>query len=134
MMDLSKYNVLAVDDVPLNLLLIEKMLSRYEIRVRKATGGAEAMQEIASEKPDVLILDLMMPEVDGFEVLRRVRANPLTEDIRVIILSALNSNEDIIKGYELGANEFITKPILMEKLLNSVSTQLQVIEALRARG
>ncbi|MBP5637173.1 MAG: response regulator [Bacteroidales bacterium] len=127
MIDFSKYNVLAVDDVPLNLLLVEKMLSKFQFRIRKAGNGRIALEEIDKEKPDLILLDLMMPEVDGFEVLRRVRENPETADIRIVILSALNSTEDIVRGYQLGANDFITKPIIMEKLVNCVATQLQLL-------
>ncbi|MBO6226275.1 MAG: response regulator, partial [Shewanella sp.] len=67
------------------------------------------------ELPDLILLDILMPAMDGFEVLKILRANPATEKVRVVILSALNSNEDIVKGYNLGANDFITKPIIMEK-------------------
>ena len=66
----------------------------------------------------------MMPEIDGYEVLRRLRENPETKDLRVVILSALNSNEDIVKGFNMGANDFITKPIILEKLTSCVVTQL----------
>lgn len=127
MIDFTKYNVLAVDDVPLNLLLVEKMLARFKFRIRKASGGRQALEEISQEKPDLILLDLMMPEIDGFEVLRRVRENPETSGIRVVILSALNSTEDIVRGYQMGANDFITKPIIMEKLVNCVATQLQLL-------
>lgn len=127
MIDFTKYNVLAVDDVPLNLLLVEKMLAKFKFRIRKASGGRQAMEEISQEKPDLILLDLMMPEIDGFEVLRRVRENPETSGIRVVILSALNSTEDIVRGYQMGANDFITKPIIMEKLVNCVATQLQLL-------
>ena len=127
MIDFSKYNVLAVDDVPLNLLLVEKMLSKFNFQIRKAGNGRIALEEIAKEKPDLILLDLMMPEVDGFEVLRQVRENPETANIRVVILSALNSTDDIVKGYQLGANDFITKPIIIEKLVNCVATQLQLL-------
>lgn len=127
MIDFTKYNVLAVDDVPLNLLLVEKMLAKFKFRIRKASGGRQALEEISLEKPDLILLDLMMPEIDGFEVLRRVRENPETSGIRVVILSALNSTEDIVRGYQMGANDFITKPIIMEKLVNCVATQLQLL-------
>lgn len=126
MIDFSKYDVLAVDDVPLNLLLVEKMLSRFKFRVRKAANGRIAMEEVARQKPDLILLDLLMPEMDGFEVLKKLRQNQETSDIRIVILSALNSTEDIVKGYQLGANDFITKPIIMEKLVNCVATQLQL--------
>jgi DNA-binding response OmpR family regulator len=73
----------------------------------------------------------MMPGIDGFEVIRRLRANPETADIQIIILSALNSQEDVVKGFNLGANDFIMKPIIMEKLLSCVVTQMQLVQARR---
>ncbi len=129
--DYSKYNVLAVDDIPLNLLLVQKMLGRFNFRMRTAANGQQALDAVAQEKPDLILLDLMMPGIDGFEVLRRLRANPDTADIQVVILSALNSNEDVVKGFEAGANDFIMKPIIMEKLLTCVVTQMQLVEARR---
>lgn len=125
-LNLDKYNVLVVDDVPLNNLLVEKMLSRFSFNVRKAENGLEAMREIIADKPHLLILDLMMPIMDGFEVLERVRANKEWDDVKIVVLSALNKNEDIVKAYNLGANDFITKPIVLDKLINSVATQLNI--------
>lgn len=127
MTDYSKYNVLVVDDVPLNLKLVTKMLARFEFRIRTAANGLQALDAVKEELPDLILLDILMPAMDGFEVLKILRANPTTEKVRVVILSALNSNEDIVKGYNLGANDFITKPIIMEKLLNCVATQLQLV-------
>lgn len=127
--DYSKYLVLAVDDIPLNLLLVQKMLGRFNFRLKTAANGQQALDSVDEEKPDLILLDLMMPGIDGFEVLRRVRENPETADIRVVILSALNSNEDVVKGYNMGADEFIMKPIIMEKLLTCVVTQMQIVEA-----
>ena len=127
--DFSKFSVLAVDDIPLNLLLVEKMLSRFNFKFRKATNGQLALDAVAQEKPDLILLDLMMPGIDGFEVIRRLRANPETADIQIVILSALTSNEDIIKGFDVCANDFIMKPIIMEKLLTCVVTHLQLAEA-----
>ena len=124
--DYSKLSVLAVDDSPLNLLLVEKMLSRFNFRFKKAGGGQQALDMIAQEKPDLILLDLMMPGIDGFEVIKRLRANPETQGIHIIVLSALNSNEDVVKAFNLGANDFIMKPIIMEKLLACVVTQLQL--------
>ena len=130
--DFSQFSVLAVDDIPLNLLLVEKMLSRFNFKFRKATNGQLALDAVAQEKPDLILLDLMMPGIDGFEVIRRLRANPETADIQIIILSALNSNEDVVKGFDVGANDFIMKPIIMEKLLSCVVTHLQLAEAKKA--
>lgn len=126
--DLSKHTVLAVDDIPMNLLLISKILSRLNITISTATNGREALEFIEKNKPSLVLLDLMMPEIDGYEVLRRLRENSETKDLRVVILSALNSNEDIVKGFNMGANDFITKPIILEKLTSCVVTQLQLVE------
>lgn len=126
--DFSRYSILVVDDVPLNLTLVSKMLMHYNFRVRTALNGLEAMEAVRAEKPSLILLDILMPVINGFEVLQMLKAKPDTADIKVIILSALNSNEDIVKGYELGADDFITKPILMEKLINSVAAQLQLRE------
>ena len=127
--DFSKYLVLAVDDIPLNVLLVQKMLSRFNFRLKTAANGQQALDSVAEEKPDLILLDLMMPGIDGFEVIRRLRENPDTADIQIVILSALNSNEDIVKGFNVGANDFIMKPIIMEKLLTCVVTQLQIAAA-----
>ena len=129
--DFSMYSVLAVDDIPLNLLLVQKMLARYNFKFRTAANGQQALDAVEQEKPDLILLDLMMPGIDGFEVIRRLRENPRTADIRIIILSALNSNEDVVKGFNLGANDYLVKPIIMEKLLSCVITQLQVVEAMK---
>ena len=127
--DYSQFNVLAVDDIPLNLLLVQKMLSRFNFQLRTASNGQKALDAVAEKKPDLILLDLMMPGIDGFEVISRLRANPETADVQIVILSALNSNEDVVKGFNVGANDFIMKPIIMEKLLTCVSTQLQLVEA-----
>ena len=127
--DFSAFNVLAVDDIPLNLLLVQKMLSKFNFKMRTASGGQQALDAVAQEKPDLILLDLMMPGIDGFEVLRRLREDPATADIQIVILSALNSNEDVVKGFNAGANDFIMKPIIMEKLLSSVVNQLKIAEA-----
>lgn len=127
--DYSRFNVLAVDDIPLNLLLVQKMLSRFNFKLRTAANGQQALDAVAAQKPDLILLDLMMPGIDGFEVIRRLRADEATADIQIVILSALNSNEDIVKGFNVGANDFIMKPIIMEKLLSCVITQMQLVEA-----
>lgn len=126
--DLSQYDILAVDDVPLNLILLDKMLSRFNIKIRKASNGLEAMREIIAKKPDLVILDLIMPLMDGFEVLQHVKEKPELSDLRIIVLSALNKNEDIVRAYDCGANDFITKPIIFEKLINSVNNQLKLVK------
>ena len=132
--NVESLSVLVVDDVPLNILLIKKMLSQYTFEIRTANGGQAALDAIAQKKPDLLLLDLMMPGIDGFEVIKRLRADEATKDLPIIILSALNSEQDISKGFQLGANDFINKPIIMEKLLSSVTTQINLQAAKQAAG
>ncbi len=127
--DVDKLSVLVVDDVPLNVLLIKKMLSQYTFQLKTANSGQAALDMIAQEMPSLLLLDLMMPGIDGFEVIRRLRADEKTKKLPIIILSALNSEADIVKGFKLGANDFINKPIIMEKLISSVTTQINLAEA-----
>ncbi len=126
--DLSQYTVLIVDDVPINLLLVGKMLARFNFKTVTAKNGVEALEAVREHNPALLVLDLMMPVMDGFEVIRRLRAEPETAGIRIIVLSALNSNEDIVRAYDLGANDFITKPVILEKLVNSVAAQFGIPE------
>ena len=131
--DYSQFNVLAVDDIPLNLLLVQKMLAKFNFTLRTAANGQQALDAVAAQKPDLILLDLMMPGIDGFEVIRRLRADAATADIQIVILSALNSNEDVVKGFNLGANDFIMKPIIMERLLTSVVTQLSMVQSAKAQ-
>lgn len=130
--DVSSLSVLVVDDVPLNILLIKKMLSQYTFEIRTANSGQAALDALAEKKADLVLLDLMMPGIDGFEVIRRLRAADDTKNLPIIILSALNSEQDISKGFQLGANDFINKPIIMEKLINSVTTQINLQAANKA--
>ena len=123
---LSNYSVLIVDDVPLNQLLVKKMLGDFDFGVRTAENGLEAIREIMAEKPDLVLLDILMPVMDGFEVLQKLKEKQEWKDIKVIVLSALNSNEDIVRAFNLGADDFITKPILMDKLCNSVAKVLEI--------
>lgn len=123
---MNNYRILIVDDVPVNNLLVEKMLARYKFNMRSVCNGKECMDAVETEKPNLILLDLMMPVMDGFQVLKEIKGNPELADIKVVVLSALNTNEDIVKAYNLGANDFITKPIILEKLINSVSNQLNI--------
>lgn len=125
--DQTQVTILVVDDIPLNVLLIQKMLGRFKFKVLTANNGQAALDIIASQQVDLVLLDLMMPGIDGYEVLRQLRANESTKPLPVVILSALNSSDDVTKGFQLGANDFITKPIIMERLLTCVATQANQI-------
>ena len=128
--DYTQTKVLIVDDIELNLKVVEKMMSRYKCQIRTAHNGQEAIDSISQQQPDLIILDLLMPGIDGFEVLRRIRAGEAGDpETIVIILSALNSEQDIVRGFDLGANDFITKPVIMQRLYNVVETQLKLKKA-----
>lgn len=127
-MDYSNFTVLIVDDVPLNVLLVTKMLTRYHFNIRTASDGLKALDSIAEQKPDIVLLDLMMPNLDGFGVLEKVRADSTLDNMKVVILSALNSDADIVKGFKAGANDFVTKPIIMERLYGCINKQIEEIQ------
>lgn len=118
--DASQVKILIVDDIPLNVLLIDKMLAKFKFNILKANSGADALQIIENEKPNVLLLDLMMPGIDGYQVTEQVRRTIPKEEMPIVILSALNSNDDINRAMALGADEFITKPVMMERLHSCV--------------
>ena len=117
-------SVLIVDDVPINVTLIEKMLTPFHFSIRKAYDGQTALDMVAEQKPSLIILDLMMPGISGYDVIRQLRNKDETKKLPIIIVSARNSNEDIVKGFNLGANDFITKPIIVDRLHDSIKTQL----------
>jgi two-component system cell cycle response regulator len=103
--------VLVVDDVDANVKLLEARLTAEYFAVRTARSGAEALQICARERVDVVLLDVMMPGMDGFEVCRRLKAEPRTQHIPVILITALDQPSDRVKGLEAGADDFLTKPV-----------------------
>lgn len=120
----SEVSVLVVDDIPLNILLIEKMLKRFGFEIRRAESGQQALDAIAERQPQLVLLDIMMPGMSGYEVLEKIRQTKSMEELPVVMLSALSANNDISQASGLGANDFLTKPVVMEHLLNCVATQL----------
>lgn len=118
--DNSQVKILIVDDIPLNVLLIDKMLAKFKFQILKANSGADALKIIEEQKPHILLLDLMMPGIDGYQVTEQVRRTISKEEMPIVILSALNSNDDVNRAITLGADEFITKPVMMERLHNCV--------------
>ena len=130
--DACKTSVLIVDDIPINVTLIEKMLKPFHFVIEKANDGQTALDIVADNKPDLILLDLMMPGMNGYDVIKQLRAKEETQQLPIIVISALNSNEDVVKGYDLGANDFLTKPIIMNRLHTSVITQRN--KAMEAKG
>ena len=129
--DNSQYTVLVVDDVPVNILLVKGMLAKQKFKVLSATSGQQALEVLTHEHPDCILLDILMPNMNGFETTRAIRANPKTQDIPIILLSALNSDSDIKEGMDAGANEFVTKPFVQERLIASIQAQIKNAESNR---
>ena len=117
--------VLVVDDHPPVLSIIEDILERAGLEVLKAGDGAECLRKVREEQPDLVILDLMMPGKDGFEVLREIRAQSNTKYLPVIVLTARDTYGDMLKGWMAGAHRYLTKPCLVEELVSAVNEMLQ---------
>jgi putative two-component system response regulator len=121
--------VLLVDDTPENLSVLGELLQPF-YRVRVANSGTRALNVVASEpRPDLILLDVMMQDMDGYEVIQRLRADPATRDIPVIFVTALDATEDERKGLELGAADYITKPVRPAIMHARVRAQLELKRA-----
>ena len=116
--------ILVVDDSPVNLQVLIRTLDGTRYRILAATSGKSALDIVQRIRPDLILLDVMMPGMDGFEVCRAIKANDATRDIVVIFLSALGEVEDKVAGLQLGAVDYITKPIQAEEVLARVSNHL----------
>src|SRR5260221_469261 len=103
--------VLVVDDVPANVKLLEARLSAEYFAVLTASSGAQALEILRSERVDVVVLDVMMPSMDGFEVCRRIKSAPKTMHVPVVMVTALDQTSDKVQGLEAGADDFLTKPV-----------------------
>ncbi|WP_204104359.1 MULTISPECIES: response regulator [Spirulina sp. CCY15215] len=126
MNDLLTGLILIVDDVPTNLDVICQTLSDAGFDVAIATSGTRALQQIERERPDLILLDIMMPGMDGFETCQHLKANPLNADIPVIFMTALADAESKVKALELGAVDYITKPFQEVEVLARVRTHLKL--------
>ncbi|CAD5955146.1 putative signaling protein PA1727 [Planktothrix tepida] len=129
-LDLTKTeDILIVDDTPDNLHLLSRMLTRQGYNVRKALNGAMALTAAQTVAPDLILLDIMMPEMDGYEVCQNLKANAKTAEIPVIFLSALDDVLDKVKGFQVGGVDYITKPFQFEEVLARVQNQLALRSA-----
>ena len=118
-------HILVVDDDEPNLEVLVEMLALEHYVVSTATHGFEALAKIAAEKPHLVLLDVMMPELDGFEVCQRIKADPTMGDIPVIMVTALTDVDDLVRGFEAGADDFVTKPFNFDALMARVGSQLR---------
>lgn len=127
----SEYKILIVDDAMSNVLLLKVLLTNEKFAIATASNGRQALEQVEKENPDLVLLDVMMPDMSGFEVAQHLKSNPNTADIPIIFLTALNSTADIVKGFQVGANDFISKPFNKEELIIRVTHQISLVAAKR---
>ena len=121
-----KYKILIVDDQEVNVKVLAAKLNHNEYEIISAFSGKEAIQEAKEKFPDVILLDIMMPDMDGYEVARYLKNDPVTKPIPIIMVSALYDEESKVKGREVGVEEFINKPVDTTELLSRVNSTLQM--------
>ncbi len=115
-----KKRVLVVDDSPTDRQLVTMLLQKQGYEVTTAADGEEALQKIAAERPPLIVLDIILPKMNGYQVLRQLKATPETRDIKVILLSSKNQQSDRFWGLKQGADDYIAKPYPDEALLAAV--------------
>ncbi|MEE8169203.1 MAG: response regulator [Phycisphaerae bacterium] len=129
--ELPPARILIVDDNLQNLELLEAYMELPGIRTTRATNGEEALRRIAEERPDLILLDVMMPRMSGFEVCKQLKSDPSTSDIPVLLVTALAEISDRERGMEVGADDFIAQPVSRRDLLERVA---HVLKSSRAQS
>lgn len=118
-------NVLVVDDEPEIHTVLGKLLSKEGYNVDSAYSAAEAFEAVAKSRPDLIILDIMMPKVSGIEVCNRLKGDPATEDILILIVSARDAQKDRIEGLTHGADDYVSKPFHLRSLVRKIEHMLE---------
>jgi CheY-like chemotaxis protein len=125
----DKATILIVDDVPKNIQVLGHVLDKHGYLIAAATDGRQALAIVADVNPDLILMDIMMPIMDGFEACRRLKADPATRPIPIILLTAKTATEDIVQGFALGAVDYITKPFSAQELIARVQTHVELKRA-----
>ena len=125
------YKILIVDDVTSNVLLLKILLTNEKFQVCTANCGNMCVEQARAEKPDLILLDVMMPDITDFETAVILKKDPATADIPIIFLTALNNPSDLVQGFKVGANDFLTKPFNKEELIVRVMHQITLVAAKR---
>ena len=124
-MSMDKYKVLIVDDIPENIQILGEMIKDFDLDVKIAEGGEEAIEIIDSYTPDIILLDLMMPRVNGWDVIDHVREKYSKNEMVIIVVSLLSNKDNIDECYELGANDYIIKPVIKARLTSAIESHLR---------
>ncbi len=125
-MDISTHKVLMVDDEPRNLLILEGILAPLQYDLRQAENGAQALAQVAADPPDLVLLDVMMPGLSGFDVCRQIKSQAGTQFIPVVLVTALTDRDSRVTGIEAGADDFISKPVDSHELRARVKSLLRI--------
>ena len=123
---LPQSTVLIVDDNPQNVELLQAFLESLPVRIITAGDGLEALRQVEENNPDLVLLDIMMPQMSGFQVCRRLKTDPKTKDIQILMVTALNELGDIEQASECGTDDFVSKPVNKFELLTRVKSLLRV--------
>jgi CheY-like chemotaxis protein len=123
---LPQSTVLIVDDNPQNVELLQAFLESLPVKLVTAVDGLDALQKVADHQPDLVLLDIMMPQMSGFQVCRRLKGDAKTRDIQVLMVTALNELGDIEQANECGTDDFVSKPVNKIELLTRVKSLLRV--------
>ena len=118
--------ILIADDNPQGCELLEAYLADFPGEIRVASDGEQTLKEVASFRPDLILLDIMMPKISGFEVCKRLRANPQTRSTGIIMITALDQDADVERAVEAGTDDFVSKPIPKQDLLLRIKALLMV--------
>ncbi len=127
----SKGTILIVDDIPVNLEVLLNVLNNHGFEVLVAVDGESAIEQVAYAQPDIILLDVMMPGIDGFETCRRLKADANTSTIPVIFMTAMTDTVDKVRGFEIGAVDYITKPLQHEEVVARVNTHMTICKLQR---
>ena len=127
----SDYRILVVDDVMSNVLLLKILLTNEKFQVLTANNGTTCLKVCKEQHPDLVLLDVMMPDISGFDTAVELKKDPDTADIPIIFLTALNSPSDLVHGFQVGANDFLSKPFNKEELIMRVMHQISLVAAKR---
>ena len=127
----SDYKILIVDDVMSNVLLLKILLTNEKFQVCTANCGNACIEQAKKEHPDLILLDVMMPDINGFDTAVIMKKDPELKDIPIIFLTALNTPADLVHGFQVGANDFLTKPFNKEELVMRVMQQISLVAAKR---
>lgn len=130
-LETAAYEILVVDDSPMSLRLLTQILVMQGYRVRSAENGAEALAAVEASAPDLILLDVMMPEISGFEVAERLQADPGSRDIPIIFISALSDEDKKVRAFNAGGVDYISKPIHINEVIARVATHLRLRDSTR---